>query len=357
MKVGIVTITELENFGNRLQNYALQETLKSLGAEVETIPNYITYRHRKRKSWQLKKLFIGLKNRSRSQISEIIKIKRFEKFDRKHFTFSKYYSEINYIPKDLESAYDYFVAGSDQIWNPIFPFNLDFNFLKFCDKSKRVAYSGSFGVEQIPEKYEKQITDYINGFPDISVREFSGQNIVRDLTGKEARVLFDPTLLLDRCSWQALSRKPKWLDEDKKYILVYYLGKKEALTKILESVNQSHPDLASYEIIDIHDQKLVKQYTITPDEFVWLIDHAGLMITDSFHGTVFSILMETPFIHSLREGGVNMNSRIFSLFKELSLPFSEAVYTDHINNTDLQGCLAQGRAEAKAYLQNHLRHD
>ncbi len=356
MRIGIVTITELENFGNRLQNYALQETLKSLGAEVDTIPNYITYKHRKNKKWQLEQFLKGLKNRSRSQLSEIIKIKRFEKFDKKHFTFSKYYSEIDYIPEDLEAAYDYFVAGSDQIWNPVFPFNLDFNFLNFCSREKRIAYSGSFGVECIPEKYEEQITAYINGFPEISVREFSGRDIVQQLTGKDAHVLFDPTLLLDRTRWEKLSRKPKWLDPDKKYILVYYLGKTEALAKILEDAKKKNPELSSYDIIDIHNKKLIKQYTITPDEFIWLIDHAGLMITDSFHGTVFSILMQTPFIHSLREGGVNMNSRIFSLFRELSLPFSEGIYTDHIDNPKLQETLQQGRTESISYLKSHLNH-
>ncbi len=356
MRVGIVTITELENFGNRLQNYAMQETLKSLGAHPETIPNYINYKHRKSKKWQLSQLLKALKSRSRSRIAEIVKIKRFEKFDRKYFTFSKYCSEIDYIPENLGEAYDYFVAGSDQIWNPIFPFNLDFNFLTFCSAEKRIAYSGSFGVDAIPPKYREQITAYINGFSELSVREFSGREIVRQLSGKDASVLLDPSMLLDRDRWLKLSKKPRWVKEDEKYILVYYLGQKQALEQILKSAKEQDPQLASCKIIDIHDKTLIQNYTITPDEFVWLIDHAKLMITDSFHGTVFSVLMQTPFVHSLRVGGTNMNSRISSLFQKLEMPFSEGVYTAHLNNPKLLNTLEKHRAESVSYLKRHLHH-
>lgn len=356
MRVGIVTITELENFGNRLQNYALQETLKSLGAHPETIPNYINYKHRKTKKWQLKQLLKGLKNRSRSCVAEIVKIKRFEKFDRKYFTFSKYYSEINSIPENLGEAYDYFVAGSDQIWNPVFPFNLDFNFLTFCSAEKRISYAGSFGVDTIPPKHEEKITAYLNGFSELSVREFSGREIVRQLSGKDASVVLDPSMLLDRNRWLEMSKKPRWIKEYEKYILVYYLGQKEALEQILKTAKEQNPQLESCKIIDIHDKTLIRKYSITPDEFVWLIDHSELMITDSFHGTVFSILMQTPFVHSLRVGGTNMNSRISSLFQLLELTFSHGIYTAHLNNAQLLNTLEKHRAKSVSYLKQQLHH-
>lgn len=350
MKIGIVTITELENFGNRLQNYALQETLKSLGVEVETLHNYISYKHRKSKKWQLSQLVFGLKHRSRGVIAELYKIKRFERFDKNHFVFSKYFSELNYIPEKLGEQFDYFVAGSDQIWNPNFPFNLDFNFLTFCEKNKRISYSGSFGVDSIPEEYQERYINYLNGFSRLTVREYTGQRIVNELIGENARVVVDPTLLLNQESWRLFSKKPHWL-KMKRYVLVYFLGETNTLQELQDSLGDEFSNL---EIINIHDKHLIIPYAITPDEFIWLIDNADLVITDSFHGTVFSILMETPFIHSLRKGGLNMSSRVDSLFRLVGLEYHEGMYKDHINNDSLKKKITERKQESLQFLSSEL---
>ena len=257
---------------------------------------------------------------------------------------------MNYIPEKLGEQFDYFVAGSDQIWNPNFPFNLDFNFLTFCEKNKRISYSGSFGVDSIPEEYQERYINYLNGFSRLTVREYTGQRIVNELIGENARVVVDPTLLLNQESWRLFSKKPHWL-KMKRYVLVYFLGETNTLQELQDSLGD---EFSKLEIINIHDKHLIIPYAITPDEFIWLIDNADLVITDSFHGTVFSILMETPFIHSLRKGGLNMSSRVDSLFRLVGLEYHEGMYKDHINNDSLKKKITERKQESLQFLSSEL---
>lgn len=357
MKIGIVTITELDNFGNRLQNYALQRVLMDLGLDVETIPNYIVFKYRKSKRWRLNQLKKGIRNKDCSVISPLIRQIRFEKFDKKHFAFSNNYSDINHISKCLNEEYDYFIAGSDQIWNPYFTFNLDFNFLTFCDKHKRLAYAASFGVDEIPEEKVCVYREYINGIDQMSVREYSGKKIVKLISGKDVPVLVDPTILLDREQWKTLSKKPKWIRNAQKYILLYYLGKTEERDILIKELLLNNPKMKECKILDINDIKKLKEYSVRPDEFIWLIDNSQAVITDSFHGTVFSILMGVPFIHSPRKDvWVSMNSRVSSLFKKLELnELYGEIYTDHIiNNATLEKKLNECRLESIHFLRNAL---
>lgn len=336
MKIGLVTITELDNFGNRLQNYALQKTLLQYADTVETIPNLITYEYRKSKKYQIMELLSGFKHNNRQKIAEILRQLRFEAFDRKYISFSSAYSTIKYISPELDSLYDIFVAGSDQIWNPYFPFNRDFNFLQFTSREKRIAYSASIGVEAIPEKRKEQFTDYFNSIDSISVREFAGQRIIKELTGKDVPVLPDPTLLLTPEEWISIEKKPKWFNS-KEYILTYFLGEKQLLSSFIDDIKTKDETYGRYELIDLNNKSLIREYTYRPDEFIWLIHHAKLMITDSFHGTVFSILMSTPFASLSRiDSGVSMNSRIETLYRLLGEKFTEnQINTVHIENNEI----------------------
>lgn len=352
MRIGIVTITELDNFGNRLQNYALQTVLKQFNATVETIPNYIIYKYRKSKKYQFREFFHGLRIRDYKLISSIMKQYRFEKFDKKYFEFSKAYSTIDYISPELNESFDYFVAGSDQIWNPYFPFNREFNFLTFADPEKRISYSASFGVDYVPEDKQEKYKQYLSGMKHISVREYAGQRIIQELLGITVPVLLDPTLLLSRQDWEKIERKPRWIVEKSDYILTYFLGKTDNLEHVLNEVYTLHSEYGRMEIIDIHDPSKIKEFSIRPDEFIWLIHHAKLIVTDSFHGTVFSILMEKPFVTLRRKDeGVHMNSRIESLFDLLEIDSDNLITTAHIENlVRTKRILDTRRREAIDYL-------
>lgn len=334
-KIGIVTITELDNFGNRLQNYALQNVLERKEYEVETIRNLITYGNRRKKLYKITELLKGIiRGNFKYRLGMICKQKRFEKFDKKYFKFAKGESTIDSIDEILAHEYDFVIAGSDQIWNPQCTFNFEFNFLTFVDKSKRIAYAPSIGVDKIPEDKKEQFKQYFMGIKYISTREFQGAKIVEELTGKKCPVMPDPTFLLDKEEWENIQKKPKWLDKNKKYILKYFLGNDVDYSNIVNGITDEYSGL---DIIDINNVYDTKCYSITPDEFVYLINHCELMITDSFHGTVFSIVMQKPFIHSIRkEGKVKTNSRIDSLFRMLKIENDEFICTEHIGGTKIE---------------------
>ena len=362
MKIGIITITELSNFGNRLQNYALQTTLEKMGHEAETIPNYIIYRHFKQPMDKAKRLVVkGLGKRilrgDNLEIAELLKQRSFDSFDKKYIKkASDAYSDIHFITPDLGKQYDCFVAGSDQIWNPYFCFNFDFEFLRFADVGKRIAYSASFGVSHIPDEKVSYFGYALSEIPTISVREYTGRSIVKQLTGRDVPVTADPTLLLTKEEWSRIAKRPKWCDERENYILVYFLGDPGRKNECLNSLIGEREAFHRCKVIDIHDPENLKHFGIGPCEFIWLIQHAKCMITDSFHGTVFSILMEKPFISVQRQGSeISMNSRIESLFFMLNIKQRDDMVYEHILEPEkVDDALHHQRVVARDYLRKAI---
>lgn len=357
MKVGLVTITELDNFGNRLQNYALQQVLQEFGHTVETIPNLIIYKKRKnflyKTMLKIYGLFKWLALKNRDVISELEKQARFEIFDSKYICFSSKQCTIEYIPDNLDDDYDAFVAGSDQIWNSNFLFNFEFNFLRFAQAYKRVSYAASFGSDYVKEEYVDKFSKYLSEMAYISVREIAGKKIVENLTNKNATVVLDPTMLFDASQWSLMEKRPRWVI-DRNYILTYYLGKTEERKNVFDQIYKEKKEYKSYQVIDIFNPNIPYQYTITPDEFLWLVHHAVLMVTDSFHGTVFSILYGTPFCSSVRiDYGASMQSRLDSLFELLGID-REGLITDVKGQLDVYIKLEEYRHISIDFLKNAL---
>lgn len=369
-KIGILTINDYDNYGNRLQNYAAQEVLKSLGFYVETVRNETEYTASMKKkigkvksiSWGgfFKKSYLKIYNRLIKYKLKEIQSKRIERF--KKFT-SEYILETNYtiskenIPANFSDCYDFFVTGSDQVWNPIFRHGSSIDFLTFAPKEKRIAYSPSFGVSQISEEYLYNYKLWLSEMKSLSVREEAGANIIKNLTGREATVLIDPTLMLSKNKWLSIakqaSNKPK-----QKYLLTYFLGEISAKknNKIQEIAKQN--DLI---IINLADPKDPYTYIADPSEFVDFINSASVFCTDSFHGVVFSILLETPFIIFNREGNIpSMNSRIETLLSTFKL---ESRLEKNINNnreifeidySHVGEILKNERGKVLKYLKNSL---
>ncbi len=355
MKVAIITITELDNFGNRLQNYALQETLKKMGADVETIPNLIVYGDRRKFSWKLKMLKKGIKENNKKYLAELCKQYRFSRFDNKYFDFSEEYSTVEYIPKSLNEKYDFFIAGSDQIWNPHFTFNFDFNFLAFAEYEKCISYAASFGVQDIPNEKKDDFANYLNGIRKLSVREFAGGKIVRELTAREAEVLIDPTLLLSKEDWLRMAKKPFW-NQNKRYIITYFLGDISEREEVFEKISSEMPNFSDLKIIDINEINNLSYFSIRPDEFVWLISNAELVVTDSFHGTVFSVLMEVPFVSIERKGSrISMNSRIETLYGKLGLKDDSLIKWPDSYRDVVKEKLYLERKKSESFLKESMR--
>ncbi len=325
-RIGILTINDDTNFGNRLQNYAVQEYLKKNNCTVETITNQKGNTGNniiKKKIKILIKKFIPKRKFKRNNC--------FNKFN-KNIKFSKIHIDLNNISSDLGDKYDYFFTGSDQVWNPTFGRMSDIDFLTFASKEKRNSFSASFGISKIPDDMKEYYTNNLKDMNNISVREDRGKEIVEELTGrKDVEVLIDPTMLLTAEEWDKVSKRPKQLKTDK-YILNYFLGdlsqeRKEEINRIAKENN--------CEVINILD-KNSEFYTTGPSEFLYLEKNAFCICTDSFHSSVFAILYNRPFIIFDREdSNAKMNSRLETLINKFNLKnrkFEGKITNDNLNH-------------------------
>ena len=327
-KIGIITICDYTNYGNRLQNYASQEVLKSLGYKVETIVNTsdkssIQNKLNKIKNMSGKEFFerinTKISNRLKEKKVDICcsqRINAFKNFTSKNIYETQFTISENKIPINLPEEYDYFVVGSDQVWNPTFRHGSSLDFLTFAPKQKRIAYAPSFGISSIPDEHVENYTSWLSQMENLSVREEAGARIIKELTGRNTVVLVDPTLMLSKEKWLSVTKasdhKPK-----NAYLLTYFLGevskenqnsiRKIALDNKLETVN----------LADLNDRV---RYSVDPGEFIDYVNSATVFLTDSFHGAAFSILLEKPFIIFDRVSKIiSMNSRIDTLLSTFNL--------------------------------------
>ena len=292
-KVGIITIESM-NFGNRLQNYALQQTLDLLNFLVETV-------HREPKKTGTQAV---LKNLAHHLLQT--KGSKFRQFD-SNIEYSTVTIGANDYPENLSNQFDYFIAGSDQVWNPHYNFVGTSDLLAFAKPEQRISYAASFGVDEIPDEKKKMYTENLTQFKALSVREKKGAEIIKELTGREARVVLDPTMLLTSEQWSKVERKSKFTPKNR-YVLVYALGEKSADFK--NSIKHYAKEMEIFDIKTI--QKNGREIPVGPAEFLYLIHNAELILTDSFHASVFSVLYHKRFI-TFKRPGIDMSSRIVSL--------------------------------------------
>ncbi len=314
-KIGIISLFGYNNYGNRLQLYAVQQVYKNLGYDSEIIK----YIHPTTKDPLIirVKVFVHYVLNLRKNLAvatlKNLRIRNFKKHALKFYKESKNFADPLKIDAKFHENYSFFSVGSDQVWGWFTADIAEFVFLKFAPRAKRLAFAPSFGSAKIDQKYRKVFSEGLNGFNTISVREKSGAQLVEKFTGKEAVVLCDPTMCLSREEWLAFSathhEKPK-----EKYILTYFLGEKNVeVNNILFKYSKD------YKVVELNNLEVSKYYAINPSEWVDYINDATLFLTDSFHGVVFSILMHTPFAVYKRVGGENMQTRITHILEKFSL--------------------------------------
>lgn len=367
MKIAIITITENDNFGNRLQNYALQRTLEKFNYKVETIKNISEpYAPSKKKKiirhfiyfFRFNNLLIKRHSRHLDKIKRK-RLNRFLEFDKKYVKFLKGNYISNYdICQRLEKKYDFFIAGSDQIWNTDFKSNGKVNFLAFTSKEKSVSYAASFGVSNVVAERREEIKNYLDNISSISVREDAGKKIVSDLTGRtDVEVLLDPTMLLTNDEWATLTEKSNY-KVDKKYILVYFLGNlsNERKQEIINYAEKNNLEIIN--ILDTNDDA----YISGPLEFLWLEKNADIIFTDSFHSVIFSIIFRRPFVVYSREQVQmnNMGSRIDTLLEKFDLndrKYNGALLKDIeiVDYSKTEEVLNEERKKSFFFLKNAIR--
>ena len=302
-KCALFTINGNYNFGNKLQHYALQKFLIEYDLDVKTIYCY-----------EDKRIILKLKNFIKFFVSR--RYFNFIKFD-KLIYYSKCYAFDNNLYKT--EKFDYYIIGSDQVWNTTFPFFSKEYLLYNINSYNKISYASSFGIENLPHRYNKLFEKYLQHFKYISVREDRGKEIIEELTGRnDVKVLVDPTMLLNSEEWDNVSKIPKQINKlnGKKYILNYFLGNLSEQRKTeIERIAKEN----DCEIINILDEK-DPFFVSGPSEFLYLEKNAFLICTDSFHSSVFAILYDRPFVVFDREDKEEkMNSRIDTLISKFNL--------------------------------------
>lgn len=319
-KIGIITITEGRNYGNRLQNYALQQTIKKMGFEVETI-NKIFRRERKLKlvTYKVKTVIRNVLHiNKRTGICR--REKNFAHFNKKYINMSKYWTYKNDYKKGISNQFDYFVCGSDQIWNPNFEeclADLESSTAHFAPKEKRIVYAASMGVSELGKEYTELYKKLLLEIKFISMREKAGATIVKKLLNRDVPVVLDPTLLLSKEEWIDFSNKPS-TNLPVKYISTYFLGNQsEKTTKYINEISKKF----KLPIVEINNEYLwdseiknIDYFSMDPTQFVYVISHCQILFTDSFHGSVFATIFEKPFRVFKRDGELgDMWSRMETL--------------------------------------------
>lgn len=355
-RIGIITLNGNYNFGNKLQNYALQEYLKDKGYIVETIWNTDS----KKKIIAIIKSNIKLginaiRNKTNTIKKQIKRNKNFKNMDQL-INYSKYKLSKNKIDKKINEHYDYYIVGSDQVWNYNDPSFSGVYFLDFSDdKKKNVSYAASFGVDKIEQEISF-ITKKLKDFNYISVREKSAKDNLNKLGISNVSVNLDPTFLLKYEDWYKKLNLKTTKSKDK-YVLCYFLGSKKPLKKIEEFCKNNN-----YKYIDILDIKS-RYYESGPKEFLEYIKGAEIVFTNSFHATVFSIIFHKKLVAFDKDSSSKnvTNSRINDLLEMLNITnrkYKETTKIDDYNklppiNVDKK--IDELRKEADEYLDNALK--
>lgn len=333
-KIGFVSVRNY-NYGSILQAYALQQELFRYG-----IDNELIYYRKKNIFKQAIRIFNiplliaklrdikrKIKCRMNPKLRPIIinRNNTFGKFLEENFTFSKEIVGRSEL-KSYSKRYSGFLLGSDQVWNPMLLGGDYYTLTWTPDNLPIVSYASSFGVSEIPNYQKSKTKKYLSRFSLISVREKDGSNIVNDLIGNKAQVCCDPTVLIDRKVWDDLSENKAIVDED--YIFCYFIGnnpsqrefaRKLAKLKKCKIVAIKHIDEYIKSDNDFGDIDL---YKVGPKEFINLIRNAKFVCTDSFHGTIFSILYEKTFFTFKRfsdKKSKSTNSRVRNILSLLCL--------------------------------------
>lgn len=322
MNIGIMTWFHYPNYGTALQVFALCKYLEERNNTVKVIqyypnpePMYYSSKFDEYLYRGKRKLYTIL---SSPNIVEETSGDLFRKFLLDSISFTgKVASD-----KDLDSlnfTFDCFICGSDQIWSPLnFDPHYYLDFVK--DPEKMIAYAPSIGVFQIESpEYRKEISELTNRFKYLSVREKTGADLIKRLNGKDARVVLDPTLLLNKDYWNRYIPG----SGEGKYLLAYFLRENKRYWKVVKTVAKKlHLDVKVIPVFEDDLKMPGAQRGVGPDELVKLFRGASFICTDSFHGMAFSVNFNKQFLPFKRFASSakdNQNSRVYDFLESVGL--------------------------------------
>ncbi len=381
-KIGLAVCYDTKNFGSQLQVLATVKKVEELGCDPEIIryqkklsPQFVAQQIPRllNVSFFKSKMKGKQKKRKIMQDPEVstkvaLRSKRFTQFMEENFIpLGHKYVGWEALKQESANRYDALLCGSDQLW---LPSNLESHFytLEFAkDQVKKIAYATSFGVSCIPWYQKRRTAKYLNQFDCLSTRELKGKEIIDNLTNKNAKVVCDPTLLFTAEQWDQILPREEVISD--KYIFCYFLGENIEHRTIAKELKEK----TGYQIVTIPfldnyveaDKSFgdMQLFDVDSKDFVNLIRNAEYVLTDSFHGTVFSVLNHKKFItfNRFSAGKGSRNSRIDSLCDILALNhrrFRQNICEQidcEIDYADVDQRLKQLRDESVAFLTDALK--
>lgn len=375
MKTGLITLHDY-NFGSALQCYATQsyinkyycdcvliqkrEPTNRLRSVFQRIMNYVglSAKH----PFQIKRIYEQVKAQRAGRLTitkdSLKEIKRFNY----NYIFMELYSfdELSKAAASLE--YDYFLSGSDQVWNGFRVDGTDMFFLRFAPPEKRIAWAPSFGSDCIAPYNMSIFKQYISEYSRLSVREESGQRIIKELINKESELLCDPVLLLTASEWREQYLNSAHIKNHSKYILLFFID--EISDYAMQRV-QEFQKRTDYQVISFgYDYK---KYTSierhihidgSPFDFLKMIDQSDLVITDSFHATIFSLIFHKEFYTYSRKytHRQNQSTRIELLLERTGIRerFDAENMQKAIDYSRTDSLFIKERARSDSYLESFL---
>jgi hypothetical protein len=368
-KVGVITLNDQLNYGAVLQRYALQEVLRHFGHD-DFVIDYRPPRKVVRNGPFVRRVLAYLWFRwGRALLSDKQRIQRSVCFSKDHISTSRPYASLQDLAHSPPQA-DAYITGSDQVWSPVITNGDSAYFLSFAPKGTRtIAYGGSFGVSALSPHLGKKYAQLLKEIDFLSVREEQAQTLVKQLCQRDATLVLDPTLLLDadhwiQCADAAVSQRP--------YVLCYYMPGDVTTTRQLTKVARALAREHNLDIISVGQREYARLNPLTktpmgigPREWLRLIHDAAFVVTNSFHGTAFSVNFSKQF-YSLYDPEIpverNCSSRLISFLGALGLESRLVSAHESFSTTALheydpysaQTILRERREESLAFLKQSL---
>ena len=369
-RAGLITFHFAHHYGAQLQAYATMKAIQALGWECEIIDYRLPHTTRTNRLFKSGASVRGMASNAHTALHYAPFRRRFERFEafvNQEMTLSpKRYTAFEELVQ-APPTYDVYVSGSDQIWNPFIYQDGQFDrafLLDFVKEGRRISYAPSLGVPSLPADKGEELKAYLEPYSALSVREKRGQALIRSLTGRDAQVVLDPTLLLNGTDWGALASPPKVTGP---YILCYFVSDAGEVAPYVQALAQK----TGYPIVQLAGTRKKLPGTSElifdagPREFLGLFQHAAYVCTNSFHGAAFSLQFDKPFFTSMspKERSEPTYSRISSLLNRLGcadriigLDTTAAVEAP-MDYEAIHRKLAEARADSLAYLKAALAGD
>lgn len=343
MKVGIITIQKSPNYGACLQAYSLYSFLKNHGVECEIIDllrpthseyiqskTYLPYRKQDLGLFKRIKRYCRrfLKKQPSNKTLTPLAQQKFDAFN-SSIQYSKIYYSIDELYKD-PPQYDIYITGSDQLWNPTIGFCIEPYFLTFVNNGgRKISYATSIGINELEDNEKCDFSKWLADYYSVSVREESAASLLSTLVSQKIMQVCDPSFLLESDLWKSKMIAPT-INES--YLLLFTLGYNKTLLDFCLRLSRESEKKLVYLCLYHPNTDISAEYMAVksagPQEFLGYIANADMVITNSFHGTVFSLILGNGNVFSHVPSTQKRGKRITDLLKTYNM-------SDHVLGDDL----------------------